>query len=382
MKIRSCMFAAALVGTLLPMTTAQAADPVVTVQAGATNPDNPLAPYEYTRFYPEVAKVHPGDTVRFELVSFHNVTFVPDGEPIPNFTRDDELGIALSDAALSANCAESCVLSSTDQYLTTGVDWDTADIQIDLPVGDYDYICHVHPSMTGTISVVPVSEPLPSPATIAAEVAAEIAADTATADAFMADFQAPAPVVEDGVTVHTAYAGASTDDNHVAIMAMLPINLDVAAGDRVRWIAGGENGALDEIHTVTFPTALVGTGSFPPDGFATGFLLPACDLDDNESGAPGIPAGPIVADCAPENFEVFFPAWSHPGTSAPGDAVLTPLTIHNSGVLAPEAQPDWAKNTGSSGVFPSTFEASFPLPGDFSYACIVHPFMVASVTAS
>ena len=68
---------------------------------------------------------------------------------------------------------------------------------------------------------------------------------------------------------------------------------------------------------------------------------------------------------------------------APGDAVVSPATLHNSGIMIRGALPERLRGrpAGSGNLFPTEFEATFPVPGTYNYRCLMHwDFMAGSIT--
>lgn len=375
-----CVFA-----TLPVAAPAEAQAPVAdhVVQAGALHPDNPSAPYEYTRYYPDTIKVHRGQTVRWNAVGdgvatgFHTITFSSAGRP--PFIRADEAPNAYGAPTAwfaGSDCGRNglgpCVLQSRDQFVSSGIPplgGSPFEVTVDLPPGTYEYFCTVHPAMAGAVEVVGDAEPVPTPEQTAAARAAAIAQDSAAADELFAQDQVPHSTIEDGQRVHRVLLGDSTDDNHVSLIAYLPTNLDVAAGDKVRFVYNDD--IVNEVHTATFPSAVVGNFS-PPHGTGGLGLSFGCDLDDVSGGLPGIP-GPwgVVLPC-PANLELLFAPWMTSVNAAPGNEVATPATYHDSGMLIPPLAPDGFRALPGGGELPDSFEAEFPNPGSFVYECNIH----------
>ncbi|HVL32547.1 MAG TPA: hypothetical protein VM600_03090 [Actinomycetota bacterium] len=387
---RATLLLALAVGASLLPAAARAEEPDHVVQAGAVHPTNPLAPYEFTSYYPEMAKVHRGDTVKFTFAGFHTVTFLEDDDAAkhPSFFRADDNvsgAFALSQRMLEASeCSgtpDGCVLSDTGSFLSAAGDFK---LTVDLGPGAYRYHCLIHPSMHGFVQVLPDEAALPAKEDVAAEVAAQIAADAQAADDLVADNSVPQSRTEGNRKIWTVYAGDAT--GRVAVLGYMPSSLNVARGDSVEFVSG-RPGIKDEIHTVTFPAAAVGEGSaggFLPFPMAGTALFPACDVDDVNGGAPSIYPFIPIPPC-PGTFEVIWSRYMTQSTSAPNDQVATPATYHDSGLLVPEAAPGWARGVPSSPPrnLPSTWSASFPNAGTFDYACNLHTtFMSGSITVA
>lgn len=355
------------------------------VQVGAIHPSNPSAPYEYTRFYPEQLKIHRGQTVRWDTAwtqfsGFHTITFAEAGRPA--LLRPDDIPgtYATPEAwAFGGDCGRgsqpACVLTEGTQFISSGTPPFGSSpflVTIDAPVGNYGYFCTVHPAMAGEIQVVPDSEDLPTPAEIEQTVDDEVAADSADADTVFASGQTPVSQIEDGQRVWQVRVGDSTANDHVSILAYLPTDLQIDAGDKVRYVY--RPGIVNEIHTVTFPSAIVGSFVPIPHGLGGFGFYPSCDPDDPATGAKGIPgtwgiAGP---DC-PGSLELAVSPWMTTAHPAPGNIVGTPATYHDSGLLVPPGAPASFRTLPDTGrELPATFEAEFPVAGSFSFECNVH----------
>ncbi len=369
------------------------------IQAGATNPNDPSLAYEYTRFYPDTLRVHQGQTVSWKILGsapgatgFHTVTFLPDGRDRPGLLREDEIPgyyNTTDEWFAPVGCGhvgeEPCLLQDTDTFVSSGIPifFSPTDfsVTIDVPPGAYEYLCTVHASMTGTIEVVPDEEALKTQEQIDQETIEEVAADTAAADAVVAEDADPGFVIEDGRKIHVVLLGDSTPDNHVAIVQFLPGNLQIEAGDGVRWIYDDE--IIDEIHSVSFPEELSGGFSPFPHGKAGVSFHPRCDFDDPNGGAPGIPGLWEVTPLPCEgNLELGVSTWMTEPTLAPGNDPSVPLAVHDSALLIPEGAPDqYRMNPGTGEPFPATFDAGFSNPGTYAYECNVHSDpMTGSIT--
>jgi plastocyanin len=317
--------------------------------------------------------------------AFHTVTF-GDADEIP-FARADEVpGTFAFDERtfFTTGCGRVgqpvCVISSTDQFVSSGTPIQHMagvgkiqpfDAVIDLPQGTYNYFCTIHhPAMQGTIEVVAdevaVDNPKPE------DFAGEIEALAQKADETFARLSEPTLANEGGRRVWTVHTGARTDDDApVSFEAFLPSSLNILPGDTVRWVSAG--GAA---HTVTFPHA----------GPVHATLN--CEFDDPATGAPGVPA---IASAG-----LFGLPWCPPGGRveaamtelaansgrAPGNAVVSPATVHNSGLMIDSRLPERMRGRPRSGVhFPSRFEATFPVPGTYTYRCMIHSeVMIGSIT--
>ena len=248
------------------------------VQVGAVSPEAATQSYEYTRFYPDRLRVHPGQTVEFESLNFHTVSFRPGGEAgrMP-LVRNDEgpSGLAITEAAWQRSTCGGpteapCVLDDAEDRFSAGLPIGdlTWRVKIDRPVGTtITYFCEFHPGMNATIEVVDAGEPLPSQASIDAEAQRQIELDAQEADDHRAQLEANPPQrQEDGRTVWTVLVGASTPSGHISIVGYMPRRLTGARpGDAVEFVSSGPAGH----HSVTFPSALVGDNEVSPNNRLT-----------------------------------------------------------------------------------------------------------------
>lgn len=381
----------ALIGSVIvlgPRSDAAAKAPIK-IQAGAMNEN---APYEYNRFYPDVLRVHRGQTVQIGIFGFHTFTY---SKVRHGFFRSDELPGTYAipeQSVFGTDCGRggvACVLTPKTTFAGSAVpifSQDPVAVKVDLPPGRYTYFCQIHSTMSGTFQVVANSAPVPSQKQIDAQIASAVRRDTAAADAQFRRNQVPVSKVDaDGVRTWRVLVGDATPDNHVQFLAYMPGTLPIAAGDRIRYeMRGAFKG---DPHTVTFPAAAAGTSMIPaPNGLAGFSINMSCDPDDTTSGLPGVlgvwgAPGPFGAfPGCPANREIIWAPWMTSANHAPGDTVATPATYHDSAVLFPKNVPNSFRKPPGGPAFPSSFDANFPSAGTFTYACDVHgDFMTGTV---
>ena len=353
----------------------------------------------FEAFFPNHLRVHRGDLVRWEFPNqgngaqaFHTVTFAKDPAET-SFVRGDEVPGTLAfdeRTFFTTGCGRPgqavCVISDTKELVSSGTGIQHSDglgknhpfdAVIDLPVGTYSYFCALHhPTMTGTIEVVP--DHVPTANRKPADFTAESAEHVHHANAEFAAQARPSVVNEKGRRVWTVDAGGSTDgDIRVVTEAFLPSSLEIRAGDTVRWVMDGT------AHTVTFPD----TTSNPP---LPQHITLNCETDGRATGAPGIP---LIGAAGATPVK---PPWCPPGTKiemavtplaaiqtrAPNDEVV-PGVVHNSAIMIGAHQTERMRGRppASGARFPSQFEATFPVPGTYTYRCIIHwQFMGGSIT--
>jgi plastocyanin len=231
------------------------------------------APIELHAFFPGEITVAVGDSIWFDfgqMPMFHTVTF-PSGSEVPALlVPDPEVA---SDATPAG--PPKLILNPDMLFPAGGPEYDGTtftnsgiDIFMDptQPViftftaeGSFDYLCIPHGSvMQGKVNVVAAGSTLPmDQAGYDAAAAEQMAELYAQGEAEMASLaEAVATQREDGTTLWEVTAGAG-GLTPVRIQAFLPHDLEIAAGDTVRWVNRSEG----EPHTVT----LVGTGAEPPE---------------------------------------------------------------------------------------------------------------------
>jgi plastocyanin len=388
-KLRRVVVAGFVAGVLVSASLvgggeAQAKAPAVfTIKAGAAHPTNRNAPYVYTRYYPEIARVHRGQRIRWSFLQTHSVTFSKAGRPgwfradeVPNtYAVNERFGFGAKNCGIGDLAP--CPLKSTTTFLSSGVSRTRQEqpfeIVVDALPGTYKYFCTIHTRMTGAIQVVGDATPVPTASAVSSQVAKDVLADSKAADAVFRADQKPVSTVNAGQRVWRGLLGDATRDGHVSIVAFMPTDLKIGPGDKVHYVF--RDYASNEPHTVTFPTEVTGGPPGGPVGLGTFALFPACDLDDPSSGVRGIPglwgASPFPA--CPGNLEILHAPWMTTGHPARNDEVATPATYHDSGLLLPQRADRGMRVLPDTGrVLPSTFDAQFPNAGTFKFECNLH----------
>lgn len=372
-------------------------------------------------FYPERLQVHRGDTVEWRFApgfaTMHTVTFLPGDmevaahpEPLESahepVIRDDEVpgSLALSESLMrGSDCGlifpseldgreaqAPCKIDDTthrysSQLSDALLNIDSAQPQgfaaeIDLPPGAYRYHCVIHPTMHGEIEVVERGADVPTQAEVDAAAREAIERDRQAAVELHRRLSVPRSVVDGDSRVWDVHVGAESADGRVALADYLPAELEVKAGDRVRFLARGS-----EMHTATFPMEAVGsftmqgcdTSSCEGDMIPTGSVLLvaplACEYDAPAGGAPAAPIWVPTRGCAGSGYlEWQLGAQAVETVSAPGGEVRTTATYHSSGFMISEHQPEWFSRGPNGRRWVQEFSASFPSAGTFTYACLIH----------
>jgi plastocyanin len=305
-----------------------------TLGVGFSDKNAPLV--DFLAFYPDMIRVHAGDTIRLDNATAavpHTVTFgvaadrsnqpapvLPAGGPNPVVW-----GPCVSDAGVSPGdtaCpgapegggpppgpppSEVALPAFQDQaYFNSGVfiGGQTAVLEVseDLQPGVHPFVCLLHPTMTGTLSIVPDDEDTQEQDELTTTGDEQVAADRADAEAV----QTPTPAAG------TVQAGAV--GRRVSIERFFPDQLSVEAGDVVTW-----TNPSHEPHTVTLGEVLT------PD-------------DPRVLGLPTIASGSAYAS-----------------------------GLAHSGLFGGPPFPS------------SSFALRFPNAGTYTYTCSIHPGMVGKV---
>ncbi|MEA2524011.1 MAG: hypothetical protein QOF73_1238 [Thermomicrobiales bacterium] len=290
-------------------------------------------------YFPGEITINAGDSIwwDFGMGGFHTVSFLSGGELPPIFLPDPEAGTPTAGGPpkLILNPA---ILFPTpgDSYDGTGYSNSGIDVFRDpsqpyvlkfTTPGTYDYLCIIHASvMKARVVVQEAGAAAPHTQAEYDQMAAdEIAKLYEQAAAEKAKYeQATSTQNADGSTTWEVTAGAG-GETQVRIQAFLPTELEIKAGDKVKWV----HRAPGEPHTVSF----IGAGETPPEDTII------------EQFADGTPK--FV-----QSMETFMPqggnTWSGTG---------------------------WL-NSGFMGIpqlgLPMEFEATFDTPGEYIYYCALH----------
>jgi plastocyanin len=295
-------------------------------------------------FYPREITINPGDSIWFDgqMPGFHSVTFPEVGaEPYPVLIPDPDAGTPAEGAP------PAMILNPQLAFPSSGTTFDgTALVNSGIDVlrdvdagpfiatftapGTFGYFCVPHQIvMNATVIVQEAGSELPYDQeeydTLAAEQIAQVF-EEAKAEK---DKYAEAAPGEAGSGVDWIVS-AGAGEGQGRVMAFLPGELTIKAGQTVRWVVR----SVGEPHTVTF----LGGG----DGQGADFnMVPV------ENGPPKLVPNPAV--------------WGPVGGNVyNGEGYL------NSGVF------DKTFNT-------DTFDLKFDTPGSYDYICVLHPMMVAKV---
>jgi plastocyanin len=311
-------------GTAQAQSTAQTWE--VQVGGGDTPTGGPPF-YEAQAYGPDPVIIRVGDTVTWTFMGAHTVTFNA-GRPDPVLFMP---GPGTGEAQLGPGYFPIGVTDSSMTYdgstpLSTGFiePGNTFSLTFTKP-GNFGYVCTVHPGMRGMVEVREAGATLPeSPAQ--AKTRGQVTLQTIVAKT-KADVQMVRPV--HAGTVHVSLAGLGDGFGGSALL-FVNANLTIRRGDTVVWT----NADPYEIHTVTFPG-----DATPPE-----IIEPR-----PQQGGP-----PILV--IPANV-----------ASPVGGDTYRGAGYANSGIF------------GVGGSYALSFNAP---PGAYQYLCVVHPWMVGTITVT
>jgi plastocyanin len=302
----------------------------------------------YNIFLPEEITINVGDRIYFEnTMGFHTITFLSGEAVKPAFLPAPE-GAAVPATPQAAAAGKPQLMFNPELvlpagngsydgtgYVNSGVPLDPSTPPFVLTFtkpGTYDYICLIHPKlMKGKVTVQDAGSQAPKDqAAIDQEVAAKIAELDQQAKEILDEANAAtATPAADGV--HEVWMGVGKD--YIDYFNFVPYELNVKAGDKVRWIWKSSQ----EPHTVTF------LGGTP----AVEDIL----IQPTKDGPPQIFINP----------NSFYPS-DKQGDYA-GDGLV------NSGYLG-------GQNIEALAAVPidlsETYELTFTTAGEFKYYCILH----------
>lgn len=306
-------------------------------------------------FFPSTTTIHVGDTVRFVPVGFHNAQFpkkgakpsaaiIPTGQTISGekdaagadfwFNGQPQLGFnpALFQGLFGKSASYSGA-STVDTGLPLQDKPKPAKIKF-TKRGSFTYYCTLHTGMKAKVQVVASRAAAPSAKGHKAAVDRQIKKALSTAKS-LAKRKAPSA----GITVGVAAS------NGIERFVFAPDKLSVKVGD-----------------TITFTN---GTSSFEVHTATTG---------PGDAEKPSTYLGSVAAGMEPPVFKgfSFYPS----DTPNLGNATLT-SKLHGNGFWN-----SGALDSASSTPIPRTNSVLFGEAGTYTFVCLIHPFMKATVTAT
>jgi plastocyanin len=302
-------------------------------------------------YFPSKLKVNVGDSVRFVPAGFHTVNLPKKGDgPLAVIVPTGQKVAGSADAAgaafwfngqdgLSLNPAFAAVSAFGKKFSYNG----SKQVESGLPAGakpkpmtvkftkagTYKVYCDLHPGMAAGVTVAKKGVKVP----------------TAKQDAAAVKKQAGA-AVKAAKGLENTNPGANTVDLGVAAkggveyFGMVPSKLTVAAGTTVKFQM--TKGSY-EAHTATFGPGNIEDPASYLGAIAASFESPAID-----------PRGAYPSDVTPVAV--------NPSLHGNG--------FWNSGVL----------DAVTGGALPESSSVKFDTPGAYAYYCLIHPFMIGTVT--
>jgi plastocyanin len=301
-------------------------------------------------FFPSKLKVNVGDSVSFVPAGFHTVNLPKKGDgALPFILPTGTKAAGVTDAAGAAfwfNGMDNLTLNpafAKSAYGKTFTYTGAKQVESGLPAsekakpmtvkfakaGSYKVYCDLHPGMAATVTVAAKGAKVP----------------TAKQDAAAVKKQADAAIkVAKGLT--STNPGANTIDLGVAgkggveAFVMAPANLTVAPGTTVKFQM--TKGSY-EAHTATFGPGNIEDPASYLGGIAASFESPAID-----------PKGVYPSDVTP---------------------VAVNPKLHGNGFWN-----SGALDAAGATPLPESASVKFDTPGTYKYYCLIHPFMVGTVT--
>jgi plastocyanin len=360
---------------------------------------NPVANESFIAYFPNVVRVHPGDTVVFHEVgngephtatigtlvdgavsAFAKLTLAQQNNPpaaaqaadvkVPSFTQGQSLNVtpAAADPCFLASgvpspkapCAKTTpsVFDGTQSYDNSG--WLASKARFAVHIssstspGTYYFMCLIHrEGMSGKIVVVPASSPVPSPAAQAALGKSQLKA----AEAMIAPFVS---IVRQGIQALAAarhvQLPAAVTAGTAPVLAGGPQGIDTFGPKVVKVPVGGSvTWYLLGLHSITFNATKANNDvrKTAADGTVhlnSRALLPA--------GGPGEPQKPLSGGSRtqPKFVVVAESSWDGKG-------------FHNSGVFSNSHGPPVIEG----------YKITFTHAGTYKYICTVHDNMKGTV---
>ncbi len=308
-------------------------------------------------FFPRSVTVHVGQSVTWQILGFHTVTFPGTRRPYPFVAASGKQPVVrdaaghpfwwsgkvplLSVSPLAILPQGGDTLSSPSETASSGLlrVLTASPKQPPAPYtltfskpGVYHYQCAVHPGMRGVVIVKPWNVGTPAAASEAA--AAQTRLQQTIAD--LKQLQKAKPK-----TPLTVFVGLGHNATGAEVAAFSPSRLVVSVGDSVKFV----NHDQTDIHTVTFGKPKT-TGKIEKNFVAQrGSRLALAPLGAYASEPPGAP--------------VSYDGRNH------GNGYL------NSGLLAPKGSP------ASAG--PKSFTVTFTKAGTYHYECVIHSNMDGTI---
>jgi plastocyanin len=308
-------------------------------------------------FFPSQITVHRGDKVKFAPTGFHSLEFPKKGSaPLPlagpsgqtiagandpsgapywfNGQPDVEF---LPQMVQNQNWGKSLSYNGKNQVLSglpLGEKLKPVSVKF-TKTGTFTYYCNVHPGMKARVHVVAPKAKAPSAKSDAKRVKKQVSAALKTAKALQNPTLGP-----NDVSVGNSGAGG------VEIFAFFPATKNVAVGTTLTFSMSPKS---VDLHTAT-------TGPGDPEAEPNSFLG---KMATSIGGQPP-----------------FDQAGVYPSDTPGSVASLTP-TAHGNGFWGTGFM-----DRSSASPLPASGQVKIDAPGTYTFYCLIHPFMKATVTAS
>jgi plastocyanin len=310
---------------MLPTVPAAAAN-TLTISAGAQSPGRDV---QLNMFAPGTTTINVGDTITWRLDSteFHTVTFLA-GQPEPEFVQGGPDGAFLNPQAVvpaGGKSFDGSTYTNSGLMMLTGPGAEPPTYSLTFTkAGTYDYVCIVHPGMSGKVVVNPAGQSTDTQSAVDARRRDEINS-TLAGDAISTIMSNAGELPAEGVTAGLAMGAG---DAQVDVQRFFPPRVTIHAGDSLTWINKSE-----APHTVTFLA-----GQPQPD---------VVNVMPQPNGPPQFQLNPTMLNPAGDPSAYDGSSYLNSGFTEPG----------------PNA----------------TFTVTFTQPGTYDYLCLLHPGMVGTV---
>ena len=351
---------AAAVGVLAIPAVASAATKTITAGPPLQKPPPGVPNYaDATQFFRTTVTVHAGDSVKWKFAGFHTVYFPKKGGKnvpliVPDATRTYAGVLDPAGQPFWFNGQKQLIANPAAAFPTSGKSYDGTKARnsgapetekfsytLKFPkTGTFTYYCTIHPGMKGQVKVVSKKSAIPSSADDKAAVATQLAA---TIKELKRNNRQKAP---SGNVID-----AGRDTLNTSLLHFFPDTKTVPVGSTIVFRMATKT---NEIHTVTFGSpAVLGKGGYN-EQLTQALLSPLPGTGQNGPPVLGVP-GPLAfpSDPGPLSFD---------GTQHGG--------FVNSGLLGSNLTPG----------LPTSTRVTFPTAGTYSFQCLVHPEMRATVT--
>jgi plastocyanin len=301
-------------------------------------------------FFPSKLTVNVGDSVSFVPAGFHTINLPKKGDgALPFILPTGTKAAGVTDAAGAAfwfNGQDNLSLNPAFAKSAYGKKFSyngAKQVESGLPAGDkpkpmtvkftkagtFKVYCDLHPGMAASVTVAKKGATIPTAKQDAAAVKKQ-------ADAALKAAKGLADTKPGANTVDLGVAGKGG----VEYFGMAPSNLTVAPGTTVKFQM--TKGSY-EAHTATFGPGNIEDPASYLGGIAASFESPAID-----------PKGTYPSDVTPVS--------------------ISP-TLHGNGFWS-----SGVLDAASASPLPGSSSVTFNTPGSYKYYCLIHPFMVGTVT--